>query len=440
MIKSFIKKYLPVFLLRFYHRVLAGIAADFYGNPSNKIIVIGITGTNGKSSTADILAKLLEAGGHNVGLASTIKFKIAKKEWLNDKKMTMVGRFQLQRLLDKMVKAGCHYAIIETTSQGIEQYRHFGINYDVVVFTNLTPEHIEAHGGFDNYRMAKGKLFEHLLHRPHKYFGGKRISKVSVINIDDEYSDYFLSFKSDWKYGYGLRRDVINLTMFRAAGLVLGSPSTFEVHNMPIKLPLCGEFNVYNALAAITVARHFSVKWDAIQRTLENFSGVAGRVESINEGQPFRVIIDYAHEPQSLKLLYRAIDAIPHNRIIHVLGSCGGGRDKARRPLLGALAAQNADIIIITNEDPYEEDPRTIMDQVAVGAYEVLGRESERIFIIEDRRDAIREAIEFAGENDLVLITGKGSEQAIVIGDKLIPWDDRVVTRELLKEKGFSLA
>lgn len=434
MIKNLVKNFLPHFVLQAYHKALAFLAAVFYGFPSEKIIVIGVTGTNGKSSTIEILSAILEQADKKVGISSTIKFKIAEKEWLNNKKMTMPGRFQLQRLLDKMVKAGCQYALIETTSQGIEQFRHLGINYDVVVFTNLTPEHIEAHGGFENYKQAKGRLFKHLIQRSHKRFGGTRISKVSVVNVDDEHADYFLGFKADWKYGYGINGNKMNITMVKAYDITLGDGTVFDVDNVRIQTKLQGRFNIYNTLAAITVARHFGISWQNIQLALEKFSGAQGRLERINMGQTFKIIVDYAHEPHAVEQVYSVLDNLHHKKIIHILGSCGGGRDKARRPLLGALAARNADMIIITNEDPYDEDPREIMNQVAQGAYDILGKDSPFVHIIEDRREAINFALNNAQKDDIVLITGKGSEQAMAVGEKLIPWDDRAVVQEELQK------
>src|SRR3989339_1455973 len=229
MFKSLIKKIVPRFVLNFYHKSMALLAAFVYSNPSDKLIVVGVTGTNGKSTTVALIAKTLEASGAKVGATSTVSFKVADKEWMNNKKMTMLGRFQLQKLLKQMVDAGCTYAVIETSSQGIEQYRHLGVNYDYAVFTNLTPEHIEAHGGFENYKRAKGRLFEHLTRKARKQRGeGQRakskgqkqgqglkikdqkiteVGKIIIANVDDEYADYFFSFKADKKIGFTVRKD-----------------------------------------------------------------------------------------------------------------------------------------------------------------------------------------------------------------------------------------
>jgi UDP-N-acetylmuramoyl-L-alanyl-D-glutamate--2,6-diaminopimelate ligase len=199
-----IKKLIPAVWLAAYHKSLAVLADIIYGRPSEKMVVIGVTGTNGKSSTVSLIAEILEKAGYRVGAASTTLFKLADKEWLNDKKMTMLGRFALQKLLRQMVAAGCRYAVIETSSQGIEQYRHLGIHYDVCVFTNLTPEHIEAHGGFDNYKKAKLKLFKHLADAPVKVIGGRKIAKAIVVNGDDRQAKEFLDFQVDKKIVFGL--------------------------------------------------------------------------------------------------------------------------------------------------------------------------------------------------------------------------------------------
>jgi UDP-N-acetylmuramoyl-L-alanyl-D-glutamate--2,6-diaminopimelate ligase len=429
-----IKKFIPRTAMRGYHLFLGSFASVLYGKPSNDLIVIGITGTNGKSTTGDILAAIFEQAGHRVGLTSTVKFKIAEEVQLNDKKMTMLGRFALQRLINKMVKAGCEYAIIETTSQGIEQFRHVGVNYDMAVFTNLTPEHIEAHGSFENYKQAKGKLFSHLLSKPHKYIHGHKISKVSVVNADDDHADFFLGFAADWKYAYGMHQTKMNVTNVQAESVHLGRTVQFEVNGALIEASLPGEFNIYNMLAAITVARHYNISWQNIQLALKNFSGVAGRLEFIDEKQPFEVIVDYAHEPQAMSALYKVVKTLRPRRVIHVFGSCGGGRDAARRPVLGRMAAEFVDELIITNEDPYDEDPQKIIDAVAAGAFEVLGRDAKNIHLILDRKQAIHYALSIAQPQDLVLITGKGSEQAIAVGDKLLPWDDRQIVRNYLKK------
>ena len=458
MLKRIVKKIIPKFVLNFYHKSMALLAAFVYGNPSEKLIVVGVTGTNGKSTTVALIAKTLEAGGAKVGATSTVSFKVADKEWMNNKKMTMLGRFQLQKLLKQMVDAGCTYAVIETSSQGIEQYRHLGVNYDYAVFTNLTPEHIEAHGGFENYKRAKGRLFEHLTRKARKQRGeGQRarfdsearrakskgqkqgqelkikdqknteVGKIIIANVDDEYADYFFSFKADKKIGFTVRKDAppsIGIVgaeshsappimvekgavrvdeMFIANNVNVTTRGTsFEVNNIKINLQMLGAFNVYNALAAVALGMEEGLSLKQIKIGLESVKGVAGRMELIDEGQPFTVIVDYAPEPASMGKLYETINAIRSSQslnslnslnlstrsIIHVLGSCGGGRDKARRPVLGKLAGQNADVVIVTNEDPYDDDPMEIINEVAAGAIEVGKELDKNLFKILDRKEA----------------------------------------------------
>ncbi len=451
-IKEIIKKFIPRFLLRWYHKILALAANVFYGFPSNKLIVIGVTGTNGKSTTVHLIAKMFEGAGFKVGATSTVGFKVAGEECLNKKKMTMLGRFALQKLLRRMVAAGCRYAVIETSSQGVEQFRHLGVNYDVAVFTNLTPEHIEAHGGFKNYKKAKGKFFQHLTAKPRKIIDGKVVSKVSVVNLDDEHAEYFAEFSADEKYGYGInfqfpisnfqissKFQVPSSKLIKAENMALGSNGVdFTVRGVPFHLNLLGEFNIYNSLAAAAVGLSQGLSLDTISKSLEKVRGVPGRMEFVDEGQNFKVLVDYAPEPESMKKLYETVRSSAFvssgGKIIHVLGSAGGGRDKSRRPVLGRIAAENADYVIITNEDPYDEDPLEIINQVAVGA---VGKvESVNLFKILDRGEAIAKALGLARENDLVIITGKGSEQAIcVANNKKIPWDDREKVREILRNK-----
>jgi UDP-N-acetylmuramoyl-L-alanyl-D-glutamate--2,6-diaminopimelate ligase len=434
-LKEIIKKIIPPVVLGWYHKALALVANVFYGFPSNKMVVIGVTGTNGKSTTVHLVAKMFEGAGFKVGSTSTVGFKIADKEWLNKKKMTMLGRFALQKMLRQMVKTGCKYAIIETSSQGVEQFRHLGVNYDVAVFTNLTPEHIEAHGGFENYKKAKGKFFQHLTAKPKKNIDGKAVPKTSIVNIDDEHAKYFSEFSADKKYGYSINSS----SNIRAENIETGSGGfRFTVNGINFKINLPGGFNIYNALAAICVGMSQGLSLDIISKSLEKVSGVPGRMEFIDEGQKFKVLVDYAPEPASMAKLYETVRSVqflaPGSKIIHVLGSAGGGRDKARRPILGKLAGENSDYVIITNEDPYNEDPMEIINQVAVGA--VGEKEGVNLFKILDRGEAIAKAISLAREDDLVIITGKGSEQAICVADnKKIPWDDRAKVREILKNK-----
>lgn len=403
------------------------------------MVVIGVTGTNGKSTTANLIARVLESTGATVGLTSTVNFKIGSHEWLNNTKMTMLGRFALQKLLRSMVTAGCRYAVIETSSEGIVQFRHLGINYDAAVFLNITPEHIESHGGFENYKAAKGELFRHLMRRPHKKFDGHTIPKVSIVNMDDPHAEYFLQWSADQKIGFSMKGKTVSVVDRQIQGehiIVSPTGSSFAVEGTSFSLKLLGAWNVSNALAALAVGQVFGLTLEEMNPPLANISGVPGRMERIDEGQDFTVIIDYAPQPQSVQAAYDFLKMVPRRRFIHVLGSAGGGRDTSRRPILGRLAGEYADYVIVTNEDPYDDDPMEIINQVADGAAEKGKKDNENLFRILDRREAIRKAISLAMAGDLILLTGKGSEQAMVVANrKKIPWDERIEVRKALRER-----
>lgn len=432
MLKKIIKKLLPKFLIDLYHKNLAIFASFIYGNPSNKLIVIGVTGTNGKSTTISLISYILESAGYKVGSTSTAEFKIGEKSWLNDKKMTMLGRFALQKLVYRMQKEKCEYAVIETSSEGIKQFRHLGINYDFVTFTNLTPEHIESHGSFENYKNCKLELFKHLTQCKHKIIKGEEIKKIMSVNRDDKYSSDFLNFDADKKIGFSINKE----SEFQAKNIELKPSTKFILNQSEFKTNLIGQFNVYNCLCAISVCNTLGVSIEKCAEVLENYKGAPGRMEFINCGQDFKLVVDYAPEVESMKNLYSILDYFYYEKLIHVLGSCGGGRDRARQPILGKMAGEKADFVIITNEDPYDDDPMQIIDNVASGAI-LVGKELEKnLFKILDRRLAIRRAIELADKDDLVLITGKGAEQFICVKNgKKISWDDRNVAREELKSK-----
>ena len=403
--KELVKKLVPQFLLSWYHFILALLGVIFYCFPSRKIKVIGVTGTNGKTTTSEMISKILEEAGYKVALMDSIRFKIGDKEWQNMFKMTMPGRFTIQKILRQAVNAGCQYAVLEVTSEGIKQHRHKFINFDAAVFTNLVPEHIESHGSFEKYREAKGKLFQ-------------ATKNIHVINIDDENAEYFRQFPAKKKHTYGLNKGDINNKDLR------------------LNLQLIGHFNIYNALAAICAGLSQGIDLEVCQRAVEKVKGIPGRMEEVIS-KPFKVIIDYAVTPDALENLYQTIKKIfSPQRIIAVFGSCGGGRDKWRRPALGEIAAKYCDKIIITDEDPYDEDPYQILSMIKSGIFKsprAAGgwRSNSNFYEILDRRKAIKKSLELARPGDIVLITGKGCEPWICLArGKKIPWDDRKVVRE----------
>ncbi|TET84479.1 MAG: UDP-N-acetylmuramoyl-L-alanyl-D-glutamate--2,6-diaminopimelate ligase [Candidatus Nealsonbacteria bacterium] len=411
--KEILKKFIPAFLLSWYHFLLAALGAILYRFPSKKIKVIGVTGTNGKTTVVNLTTKILEEAGYKVASLSSIKFKIGNKEWPNTLKMTMPGRLKLQRFLRQALNARCQYAVLEITSEGIKQHRHQFLDFDIAVFTNLTPEHIEAHGSFGKYRKAKGKLFQ-------------ATKGIHIINLDDENVEYFLQFPANKKYTYGLNKGDIN------------------TKNTQFKLNLIGDFNIYNALAAICVGLSQTVNLETCKKALEKVKIIPGRMEEVIS-KPFKVFVDYAFTPAALEKVYQTLktellveakvkkgtkaSSPPEDKkMICVLGACGGGRDKWKRPGLGKLAAKYCNGVIVTNEDPYDENPMEIIEQVVKGA----SGKAEKIL---DRREAIREALKLAQTGDTVVITGKGCEPWIcVAGGKKIPWDDKKVVKEEFKK------
>ncbi len=458
-IKKFIPKKLFKALQPVYHFVFAWLAVFLYKNPSEKLIIIGVTGTTGKTTSTYLMAKTLQGLGYKVGFTSTAMFGDGEKEWMNDKKMTMVGRFLTQKMLKKMVENKCQFAIVETTSEGIRQFRHRFINYDYLVFTGLYPEHIESHGSFENYKKAKGELFNHLKRCKAKFVDEKlnvakqesglkkidlnRVKKTIIANLDDDNVEYFLDFWAEEKVGY--TQDMNSLDNKKLPeeikALEYGNIKTnekginFETLGDKIYLQILGKFNASNAMNAICVAYLHEDNVEKIKRSIIKIEDVAGRLEKINEGQNFTVIVDYAFEPNALEKLYETVQDISHNKVIHVLGATGGGRDKDRRPKLGKIAGDNADYVIVTNEDPYDEDPELIISQVAGGSKQDKKIIEDDLFTISDRGEAIKKAIKLAKKGDIVLITGKGNEQAICVANGAkIPWDDRKVVRAELNK------
>lgn len=455
-LKKFIPKKLFQKVQPAYHFLLNWLAALLYKQPSEKLIVAGVTGTTGKTSSVYMTAQVLENAGYKVGYTSTALFSDGERIWLNDKKMTMAGRFFTQKILARMVKNGCDYAIVETTSEGIRQYRHRFINYDILVFTGLYPEHIESHGSFENYKQAKGELFYHLKRGKTKYTDEQtkvqkvvknikkidlnRVKKTIIANGDDEQVGYFLDFWAERKMVYTQvedykteREDLNKIFLYKDIQADKKGVS-FIWEDSPVKLQLLGKHNAQNAVTAASVASSREIEKNTIILGLESIKSIAGKMEKIEEGQNFTVIVDYAFEPRAMENLYSTLESLEYNNLIQVLGAAGGGRDTEKRPKLGKMAGEKAQTVIVTNEDPYDEDPETIIAQVASGAEYTGKKEGEDLFKITDRREAIRKALQLARGNDIVLITGKGCEQAICLaGGEKMKWDDREVVREELK-------
>lgn len=430
--KNLLKKLLPAKFVLMYHYLVAIFATLYYGFPSKKMIVIGVTGTKGKTSTINFIWSCLTAGGYKTGIISTANIRIGEKEFLNKYHMTMPGRFTIQKLMAQMLKNGCKFCIVETTSEGIKQYRHIGVYYDIAVFTNLSPEHLEAHdGSFEKYKQMKTKMFA-VLSSHKKVIDGKIIEKVIIANKDSEYADHFLNFQADKKITFAIKNEadyVANNIQETNLGV------SFEVAKVIFKIGILGKFNVYNALPAIIVCRLVGVDNDLISKGLMELKTIPGRMEKIDERQNFTVLVDYAHEKESITNILQTANNMKKYgaKTIILLGAEGGGRDKAKRPVMGELAAKMADYVIVSNVDPYEDDPKQILEDIAISSEKFGKVRDQNLFVIEDRKSGIKKTLSLAKANDIVLITGKGAEQSIVIGGKRSSWDDRQVVREELR-------
>jgi len=436
LIKSFLPKPVFLFFQPIYHYLLAFLAVLIYRFPSKKLRVIGVTGTNGKSTVVEAIHHLLRSQGIKVASVSSVRFKINDQEWPNTLKMTMPGRFCLQKFLRESLKFGCQYAVLEVTSEGIKQFRHRFIDFDVAILTNLTPEHIESHGDFEKYKKAKGELFKKLSQSSKE---GEKEKKISIINLDDNQFEYFLSFSADEKYGYGMGLSSLNikgLNEIRAVNVQFSLEGTrFKIGGTEFKTNLLGRFNLYNILAAIClgIAENFSLT--EIKEAMVDLEPLPGRLEIICQ-DPFYVIVDYAHTPDALRNVYQTIKELilkerRENKLIAVLGAAGGGRDKWKRPILGEIAVSYCDKVILTNEDPYDEDPAKILAEIKSGISSDYLSKVEEIL---DRRKAIRRALGLAQTGDVVVITGKGCEPWMCLArGKRIPWDDRKIVLEAIK-------
>ncbi len=413
--KKLLKALTPAPLLDAYHYSLAAVGAFIYRFPSRKLFVIGVTGTKGKSTTVELIAAMLEEAGYTVAVASTIRFAIGRESEPNLFKMTMPGRFFLQHFLRQAVNTGATHAIVEMTSEGAKQFRNVGIALDVLVFTNLAPEHIESHGSFEKYLEAKLSL-------AHALAASSKRPRIIVANADDPYGKAFLGTDVEIRTSFSLRDAEPYSTDDKSVRFVWRRGELFTV-------PLPGVFNLKNILAALTLGEAMNIPMSVMKKAFEHMRPIAGRAERVEMGQPFGVIVDYAHTPESLRALYETYKGKP---MVCVLGSTGGGRDTWKRPLMGTIADEFCSLAILTDEDPYDEDPQKIIDEMAKGFTK------NRPHIIRNRRSAIREALKECKSGGVVLLSGKGTDPYIMgpKGSKE-EWSDKKVVQEELKKLGY---
>ncbi len=425
-LKTVLKQVLPKGLLKQvvnpYHWLESFAANVRYGFPSKDMYVVMITGTNGKTTTASYLGSILNAAGHNVGVCSTAYFEINGKRIPNDLNFTVTNPFKLQAMLAQMKKAGVDHLVLEVTSHALAQHRVWGVPCDVAIMTNLTQDHLDYHGTMENYAAAKGKMFA-------------RKPKFIVLNRDDAWFEFFNKFPAgEQKMNYGTDENaearIVNVKLHKQGSDVrLQVDHTTELA-FTTKLP--GKFNVYNATAAATAAYVMRVDTDKIVSGIEGLESVPGRLERIEAGQPYDVIVDYAHTPDALENLLETLKHLTKNRLILVFGATGD-RDRTKRPIMGQIAARLADRIVVTDEESYNEDPTEIRRAIMEGIVNAGG--GSKAEEVPDRKEAIEKALGFARRGDTVVVTGMGHEQYRITNGRREPWHEPTVIREILENK-----
>jgi UDP-N-acetylmuramoyl-L-alanyl-D-glutamate--2,6-diaminopimelate ligase len=407
------------------------LAAAWHGHPSRQLRLIGVTGTDGKTTTVRLIAEILRAAGGRVGWISTVSARIGGEESDTGLHTTTPDALAVQDDLARMVAADTQYAVIEATSHGLAQHRVTGCDFDVAVVTNITHEHLDYHGTYEAYRAAKARLFESLSSSYRK----PGTPKSAVLNADDSSYDYLQAFAADRCLSYGIKHpsDVqasdIQLAASGSSFTVVTPKGAFHVAT-----PLVGLFNVYNALAAISVGALHDIDFAVMARGIAAVEGVIGRMERIDLGQGFTVMVDFAHTPNALDKALRTVRTLIEGQVTVVFG-CAGLRDRAKRPLMGEVAGRLADRIVLTAEDPRTEDLAAIIEETAAGCERAGRREGIDYWRVPDRAEAIATAIREAQPGDLVLVTGKGHEQSMCFGTTEQPWSDHEAVRAALRER-----
>lgn len=425
---SILKKLIPKGFKRYYHLIWSLAALLRYGNASKRLIIIGVTGTDGKTTTTTLIHAILQAAGKRVAMLNGLRYVLPSKEWKNHSDNSTPGRGAVHAFLRQAADEGCTHVVVEVTSWGLDQYRLFGIAFDVAVITNFTYEHLDLHGSMEAYKQAKGKLFAQLnsARKPGQ-------QKTAVINIDDPAQGYFASFAADRHFFYGLneRAEFIGRRA-QAAPLARFDLCRADVC-VPVKLQLVGLFNVSNALAAAAACHAVGVSQLDIAKGLASVRGVPGRMEFINEGQSFHVIVDFAHTPNGFTRLFETARAlVGDKRVIAVFGATGG-RDPGRRPMVGEIAAEMVDFSVLTSEDPRHEDPAAIAKEIEKGLNK-KGAQMDRDYVfIKDRAEAIGHALRLAKPGDAVLLCSMGDYDVMYVGDGTVPWSDREAAKQALR-------
>lgn len=408
---------------------LAVLADAYYGRPSRRLRPIGVTGTNGKTTTTFLIERILQDAGIPTGVIGTIEARYPGKA--RPMSGTTPDALELQRLLREMADAGTERCVMEVSSHALEQGRVKGTRFRTAVFTNLTQDHLDFHGTMEAYADAKGLFFSRL---GNAFEDDPGLRTYAVLNADDPASEKFARLTAAEVVTYGIERDA-HVRATNIAITARGTSFTAETFRgaVPVQLRLVGKFNVYNALAALAAAMCEGIAPERAAASLAGVAGVAGRVEAVDEGQPFAVIVDYAHTPDGLDNVLRTVKELAEGKVICVFG-CGGDRDRTKRPVMGRIAAAYADRVIVTSDNPRSEDPLAIMRDIEAGLKEA-GTAPDRYVMEPDRRAAIQIAVEMASPGDVVLIAGKGHETYQIIGGVTHDFDDRLAARAALRSR-----
>ncbi|MDQ0270338.1 UDP-N-acetylmuramoyl-L-alanyl-D-glutamate--2,6-diaminopimelate ligase [Cytobacillus purgationiresistens] len=412
----------PVIVVKSTRRAMALLADAFYGHPSQKMHLIGVTGTNGKTTTSHIIDKILADAGQQTGLIGTMYTKIGDETF--EVKNTTPESLTLQRTFKQMKDAGVTTAVMEVSSHSLDEGRVHGCDYDIAVFTNLTQDHLDYHQTMDEYRRAKGLLFAQLGNAFHY-----ERPKYAILNADDAASYDYEKSTSAYVLTYGIDQDAD----FRATHIKMTSSGTnFDmstpVGSYSLNMKLIGKFSVYNVLASITAAFASNIPMESIIRSVEDVKGVSGRFETVDAGQDFSVIVDYSHTPDSLENALKTVQQFAEKRIFSIVG-CGGDRDRSKRPIMAEIACKYSTDPIFTSDNPRSEDPEAILKDMEAGV------EGHSYKVIVDRKEAIREAVHNAQAGDVILIAGKGHETYQQIGDRILDFDDRLVAKAAIEER-----
>ena len=421
-----------------WHKAKGVLAALIHGFPARKMVVIGVTGTNGKTTTTHMIAHTLRAAGRTVGMISTVSMRMNDDEWPNETKKTTLSPFLTQRFLKRCAKKGIQYMVIECSSHALHQSRLWGIPFAIAVMTNITHEHLDYHGTMAKYAEAKRILFEtvekccHL--KPRKEIRNIPHQHTFVLNCVDRFYQDFMALSYPVKISYGIEQG--DLKAKDASYSKEGSKFTivYKGEGIDVALKMPGSFNVENALAATGACLGCKLAFPEIKKGLETFKGVPGRIERIMSPKGFEAIVDFALTPDALDRLYQTIRETAQGRVIGIIGSCGD-RDREKRPGMGRIVAEHTDITIVTDEEPYSENPKTIMEAVLSGAKQAPEKKMDRdLFLIEDRYKAIEFAVEKAKEGDTIVITGMGAFTTRTMNHGPIPWDERKIVREIIRK------